>query len=74
MLFGAFFIIPGLGPILVAGPLVAWIVGALEGAVVVGGLERARRGVVQHWHPQGQRRPDEAALKADSFSFWPTAP
>ena len=38
-LFGsAFFWVPGLGPLLVAGPLVAWIVGALEGAVVVGGL------------------------------------
>ena len=51
MLFGAaFFAIPGLGPILVAGPLVAWIVGALEGAVVVRRIERARRGAVQHWH------------------------
>ncbi len=38
-LFGsAFFWVPGLGPLLVAGPLVTWIVGALEGAVVVGGL------------------------------------
>ena len=39
LLFGAaFFSIPGLGPILVAGPLVSWIVGALEGAVLVGGV------------------------------------
>jgi uncharacterized membrane protein len=39
MLFGAaFFAIPGIGPVLVAGPLVAWIVGALEGAVVFGGM------------------------------------
>jgi len=30
----AFFVIPGIGLILVAGPLVAWIVSALEGAVV----------------------------------------
>ena len=38
-LFGsAFFWVPGLGPLLIAGPLVAWIVGALEGAVVLGGL------------------------------------
>ena len=38
MLFGAaFFAIPGIG-VLVAGRLVAWIIGALEGAVVVGGL------------------------------------
>ncbi len=39
LLFGsAFFLIPGVGPLLAAGPFVAWIVGALEGAVVVGGL------------------------------------
>lgn len=39
MLFGsAFFWLPGFGPLLVAGPLVVWIVGALEGAVVMGGL------------------------------------
>jgi hypothetical protein len=39
LLFGsAFFFIPGIGPLVVAGPLVAWILGALEGAVVVGGL------------------------------------
>ena len=57
MLFGAaFFAIPGIGPILVAGPLVAWIIGALEGAVVVGGLSALGAGLVQHWHPQGQRR------------------
>src|SRR5664279_1763881 len=39
LLFGsALFIIPGIGPLIVFGPLVGWIVGALEGAVVVGGL------------------------------------
>jgi uncharacterized membrane protein len=39
LLFGsAFFLVPGIGPLLVAGPLVGWIVGALEGAVVTGGL------------------------------------
>jgi uncharacterized membrane protein len=39
MLFGsAFFFVPGVGPILAAGPLVTWIVGALEGAVMTGGL------------------------------------
>src|ERR1022692_4431693 len=38
LLGSAFFAIPGIGPVLVAGPLVAWIVGALEGGVVVGGL------------------------------------
>jgi len=57
MLFGAILHHPGLGADLVAGPLVAWIVGALERRRRVGGLSALRRGVVQHWHPQGQRRP-----------------
>ena len=36
LLFGsAAFAIPGIGPILVAGPLVGWIIAALEGAVFV---------------------------------------
>ena len=39
LLFGsAFFWVPGVGPLLVAGPIVGWIVGALEGAVVTGGV------------------------------------
>ncbi len=39
LLFGsAFFWVPGIGQLLVAGPLVMWIVGALEEAAVVGGL------------------------------------
>jgi len=42
---GAFFAIPGIGPVLVAGPLVAWIVGALEGALVVGGLSALGAGL-----------------------------
>lgn len=39
LFFGsALFMVPGLGPLLVAGPLVGWIVAGLEGALVVGGL------------------------------------
>jgi uncharacterized membrane protein len=39
LLFGsAFFWMPGIGPLLVAGPMVAWIVGALEGAALTGGI------------------------------------
>lgn len=38
LLFGsAFFFVPAIGPLFAAGPVVAWIVGALEGAVVIGG-------------------------------------
>ena len=39
MLFGSgMFAMLGIGIVLVAGPLVAWIVAGLEGAVVVGGV------------------------------------
>jgi uncharacterized membrane protein len=52
LLFGsAAFMIPGLGALLVAGPLVGWIVAGLEGAVVVGRRCRA----VQPGYPEGQR-------------------
>ena len=56
LLFGsAFFWVPGIGQLLVAGPLVAWIVAALEEAAVVGGLQRPRRGTVQHRDSEEQR-------------------
>jgi uncharacterized membrane protein len=46
LLFGsAFFWMPGVGPLVVAGPLVAWIVGALEGAVMTGGLSALGAGL-----------------------------
>lgn len=38
LLGSAFFWVPGIGPLVVGGPLVAWIIGALEEAAVVGGL------------------------------------
>jgi hypothetical protein len=34
----AFYSIPGIGPVIVFGPLVSWIVRALEGTVMVAGL------------------------------------
>jgi hypothetical protein len=68
MLFGAaFFAIPGLGPILVAGPLVAWIIGGLEGAVVVGGLSALGAGLYSIGIPKDSVVQYEAALKADKF-------
>ena len=38
LLGSAFFWVPGVGQLLVAGPLVIWIVGALEEAAVFGGI------------------------------------
>lgn len=67
-LFGsAFFWIPGLGQILVAGPLVSWIVGALEGAIVVGGLSAVGAGLFSLGIPKDSILSYEKALKAGKF-------
>jgi uncharacterized membrane protein len=68
LLFGAaFFFIPGIGPILVAGPLVAWIVAGLEGAVVVGGLSALGAGLYSIGIPKNSIVTYETALKSDKF-------
>jgi hypothetical protein len=68
MLFGsAFFLIPGIGPLIVAGPLVSWIVGALEGAVVVGGLSAVGAGLYSLGIPKDSILQYETALKTDKF-------
>ena len=68
LLFGsAFFAIPGLGPILAAGPVVAWIVAALEGAVVVGGLDALGAGLYSIGIPKDSILKYEPALKTDKF-------
>jgi len=68
LLFGsAFFAIPGLGPMLVAGPLVAWIVGALEGAAVVGGLSAIGAGLYGMGIPKDSVVQYDLALKTDKF-------
>jgi hypothetical protein len=63
----AFFAIPGIGPVLVAGPLVMWIVGALEGAVVVGGLSAVGAGLYSIGIPKDSVLKMDAALKANKF-------
>jgi len=68
VLFGAaFFAIPGIGPVLVAGPLVAWIVGALEGAAVTGGLSALGAGLYSIGIPKDSVVTYETALKSDKF-------
>ena len=68
LLFGwAFFAIPGIGPVLVAGPLVAWIVSALEGAVVVGGLSAIGAGLYSIGISKDSILRYETALKSDKF-------
>jgi uncharacterized membrane protein len=68
LLFGsAFFAIPGIGPILVAGPLVAWIVAGLEGAVVVGGLSAVGAGLYSIGIPKDSIVNYELAIKTDKY-------
>lgn len=68
LLFGsAMFAIPGLGPILVAGPLVAWIIAGLEGAVVVGGVSAVGAGLASIGIPHDSIVEYEVALKSDKF-------
>jgi uncharacterized membrane protein len=68
LLFGsAFFMIPGLGPILAAGPIVAWIVAALEGAVEVGVLGALGAGLYSIGIPKDSIVKYETALKTDQF-------
>jgi uncharacterized membrane protein len=68
LLFGsAFFAIPGIGPLLVAGPLVAWIVGALEGAAVVGGVSALGAGLFSMGIPKNSVLQYETAVKTDKF-------
>jgi len=68
LLFGsALFAIPGLGPILVAGPLVAWIIAGLEGAAVVGGVSAIGGGLMSIGITKDSVLKYEVALKTDKF-------
>ncbi|MEO8552332.1 MAG: general stress protein [Kofleriaceae bacterium] len=67
-IFGsAFFFIPGIGPIVLAGPIVSWLVGAVEGAVVVGGLSALGAALFNLGIPKDSVIKYEQALKADHF-------
>jgi hypothetical protein len=67
-LFGAgFFWVPGIGQILAAGPLVAAIVGALEGAAALGGVEAIGAGLYSIGIPKDSVLQYQTALKAKKF-------
>lgn len=67
-LFGAaFFWIPGIGPVAVAGPVASWIVGALEGAVVVGGLSALGGALASIGIPKDSIVRYETAIGAGKF-------
>ncbi|MDR3586334.1 MAG: permease [Desulfosporosinus sp.] len=67
-LFGsAFFFVPGIGPLVVGGPLVSWIVGALEGAAIVGGLNAFGAALYSLGIPKDSIVKYETSLKSDKF-------
>ena len=67
-LFGSgFFLIPGIGPVLVAGHLLTYIVGALEGAVIYGGLSVLGAGLYGMGIPKDSIVEYETALRTDKF-------
>lgn len=68
LLFGAAFLfIPGIGPVVAAGSVVAWIVAALEGAVVVGGLSALGAGLFSLGIPKDSVLKYETSIKAGKF-------
>jgi len=68
LLFGAAFLfVPALGPVVVAGPLVASIIAGLEGAVTVGGLSAIGAALFSIGIPKDSVVRYEVALKANQF-------
>ena len=68
LLFGsALFTIPGIGHIIVLGPLAGWILGALEGAAVGGGLSALGAALYSIGVPKHSATKYESAIKADQF-------
>jgi hypothetical protein len=68
LLFGsAFFLIPSVGPVLLAGPLVAAVVAGLEGAVVVGGASALVAALVSIGVPKSSAIAYETELAVGKF-------
>jgi len=68
LLFGsALFFIPGVGHIVALGPVGGMIVGALENAVIVGGLSALGAGLYSVGIPKDTVIKYEKAVKADKF-------
>jgi hypothetical protein len=67
LLAPAVFVLPGLGLLAMAGPIVSALVGALEGAVVVGGVSGLVAAMTQVGVPKDQVIKYETALKADKY-------
>ena len=68
LLFGsAFFFIPGVGPLLVAGPLVCSIIGALDGALVTGATSPLQIGLFTLGVPENYVLQCETGIKSGKY-------
>jgi hypothetical protein len=63
----AYYFIPGSGPVIVFGPLVNWIVNALEGAVMTNDLSALGAGLHCIGIPKHSIMEYQTALKYDKF-------
>ena len=67
-LFGsAVFFVPGIGTVILGGPVVMWVVGALEGAAVVGGLTALGAALYGIGIPKNSILKYEESLRANKF-------
>jgi len=68
LLFGsALFVVPGLGSLVVFGPLVSWMVGALEGALTAGGLSVLAAALYSLGIPKDSCLQYETAVSSNRF-------
>jgi hypothetical protein len=61
------FIIPGIGPLVAAGPIVGWIVEAIKGPPVVGGISAFGAGLYSVGIPKGRILHYEDSIKNGKF-------
>jgi hypothetical protein len=68
LLFGAaFFWVPGIGPIVAAGPVVQLLAGVVEGALIVGGMSVIGAALTSLGVPEKSIIKYEAQLEADKY-------
>jgi hypothetical protein len=64
---GAFFLIPGIGPLLVAGPLATWIASVVDGAIAIDGVSVLGATLYSVGIPMESILHYESALRSDKL-------
>jgi hypothetical protein len=71
---GGFFFVPGIGPLLIAGPVTGWLVTALESGAMVHGLSPLGAALVGRGVPPELMRDYEAAVRSSEFLLITSGP